>query len=62
MGRSTGIATWRALGYLSGLLACTIVQPTKTGTLSLVRYTGREEVHACTRPLTHASVFSRKGG
>ncbi len=35
----------------------------KTCTLSLVvRYTGREEVHARTRPLTHASVFSRKGG
>ena len=32
--------------------------PTKTCTLSLVvRYTGREEVHARTRPLTHAYFF-----
>ena len=38
--------------------------PTKTCTLSLVvlRYTGREEVHARTRPLTHVSIFSQKGG
>ena len=35
--------------------------PTKTCTLSLVvRYTGREEVHARTRPLTHAFVFLKK--
>ena len=35
--------------------------PTKTCTLSLVvRYTGREEVHARTRPLTHASIFLEK--
>ena len=35
--------------------------PTKTCTLSLVvRYTGREEVHARTRPLTHASIFFSK--
>ena len=34
---------------------------TKTCTLSLVvRSTGREEVHARTRPLTHASVFLEK--
>ena len=35
--------------------------PTKTCTLSLVvRYTGREEVHARTRPLTHTSIFLEK--